>query len=170
MSNITYAHPSCFYCQGWASEAETEANRRPDAEAAQVGDDHHWARYYKDLTQAPTHGAARHESETEMNEHLHYITHTHDTGYGIKTRFTCTGDRTSPCHQYPPEGAEVETWGEADRALFVPHDECWMKSWMEDAGCAETCCPDGEPVRSGLITVTWNGDCLEWEYVEEATS
>lgn len=68
MSNITYAHPRCFYCQGWTREAETEANRHPDAEAAQVGDDHHWARYYKDPTQAPTHGGTPSESETEMTE------------------------------------------------------------------------------------------------------
>ncbi|MBS6030901.1 MAG: hypothetical protein KH989_09450 [Kocuria rhizophila] len=105
-----------------------------------------------------------------MNEHLHYITHTHDAGYGISTEFTCTGNRTSPCHQYPPEDAEMETWGEADRDVFVAHDDCWMKSWMEDAGCAETCCPEGEPVRSGPITVTWNGDCMEWEYAKGATA
>lgn len=45
MGEITFAHTDCFYCQGWAREAETEANRRPDVEAAQVGDDYHWARY-----------------------------------------------------------------------------------------------------------------------------
>lgn len=107
-----------------------------------------------------------------MTEHLHYVTHTHETCYGIRTRFTCTGGRTSPCHLYPPDHAEVETWGEADRGMFVPHDDCWMKSWMEDAGCAETCGPDGEPVRSGpiTITITWNGECLEWDYAKEATA
>lgn len=68
MSGITYAHTSCFYCQGWAREAETEANRRPDAEAAQVGDDHHWARYHNDPIQAPA------EGETEMTETKEWLT------------------------------------------------------------------------------------------------
>ena len=105
-----------------------------------------------------------------MTEHLHYISHTHDTGYGISTTFTCTGDRTSPCHQYPPSSVGMETWGEADRDLFVPHDECWLTPWMEDADCAELCCPDGEPVRSGPINATWGGDCVEWEYAKEVTA
>ena len=99
-------------------------------------------------------------------KHLHYITHTHDTGYGIDTKFTCAGDRTSPCHQYPPDDAEVETWGESARHMFVPHDECWMTAWMEDADCADMCSPDGDPVHSGPINVTWNGDCVEWKYAE----
>lgn len=112
-----------------------------------------------------------------MTEHLHYISHTHDTGYGISSTFTCTGDRTSPCHQYPPDDAKMETWGEDDRDVFVAgrdvfvaHDECWIKPWMEDADCAEECGPDGAPVRPGPINVTWNGDCVEWEYAKEATA
>lgn len=105
-----------------------------------------------------------------MTEHLHHITHTHDTGCGIKTRFTCTGDRTSPCHQYPPDDAEMETWGEDDRALFVPHDVCWLEQWMTEADCAILCGPDGEPVHSGPINVTWNGDCVSWEYADKVTA
>lgn len=85
-----------------------------------------------------------------MTNHLHYIEHTHQAGDGILTKFICKGDRTSECHQWPSG----------------PHDQCWMKYWMEDADCAETCCPDGEPVRSGPITVTFNGDCAEWEYAD----
>lgn len=110
------------------------------------------------------------ESETEMTEHLHYVTHTHDTGHGIRTEFTCTGDRTSPCHQYPPDDAEMETWGEDDRDVFVAHDECWLEQWMDGYYCAILCGPDGEPVRPGPITVTWNGDCVEWEYATGATA
>lgn len=121
-------------------------------------------------TRTPAHGWVPDESETEMTEHLHYITHTHDTGHGINTTFTCTGDRTSPCHQYPPTELGMETWSYEDKHLFVPHDECWVRFWMEDTDCAELCCPDGEPVRSGPITITWNGDCVEWEYAEEVTA
>lgn len=102
-----------------------------------------------------------------MTEHLHHITHTHDGWNGIRTQFTCTGDRTSPCHQYRHANAGAETWGESTRNLFVPHDECWMAAWMEDAECAEMCGPIGEHVRSGPINITWNGDCVEWEYIKE---
>lgn len=110
------------------------------------------------------------ESEAEMDERLHYITHTHDAGFGIDTKFTCTGDRTSPCHQYPPDELEMERWGEADKHLFVPHDVCWLEQWMTEADCAILCGPDGEPVRSGPINATWGGDCVEWEYADGGTS
>lgn len=105
-----------------------------------------------------------------MTEHLHHISHTHDAGYGVNTRFVCKGDRTSPCHQYPPVELEMEVWGDADEHLFVPHDECWTESWMEGSDCAVLCGPDGEPVRSGPINVTWGGDCVEWEYADKEES
>ena len=105
-----------------------------------------------------------------MTEHLHHITHTHHGGFGIRTVFTCTGDRTSPCHQYPPAELVMESWGDRDKHLFVPHDKCWLEFWMDDADCAELCCPDGEPVRSGPIRTTFNGDCVEWEYIGEGQS
>lgn len=98
-------------------------------------------------------------------KHLHYIEHTHDTGYGISTRFVCKGDRMSPCHQYPPAELQMERWGKADERLFVPHDECWIESWM-NVGCAVLCGPDREPVRSGPITVTFE-DCVVWEYADD---
>lgn len=105
-----------------------------------------------------------------MSDHLHYIEHRHEAGYGIKTIFTCKGDRTSPCHQYPPDDSYMETWSEGDRGTFVAHDDCWIESWMEDADCAALCGPDSEPVRSGPIHVTWGGNCVEWEYAEPAVT
>lgn len=102
-----------------------------------------------------------------MTEHLHYISHTHHAGYGINTTFTCTGDRTSPCHMYSGclcAAAQVPCDHEP-----VPHDECWMQGWM-DAGCSTECAPDSETVRSGPINVTWNGICVEWEYAKGATA
>lgn len=102
-----------------------------------------------------------------MSDHLHYIEHRHEAGYGIKTTFTCKGDRTSPCHQYPPADSYMETWGEDDRDTFVAHDECWVRFWMEDGDCAEKCGPGGEHVRSGPIIATFNGDCAEWEYADK---
>ena len=47
MSEITYAHLNCFYCESLSDEAEDEAIHTPDACAAQVGFDDHWARYEK---------------------------------------------------------------------------------------------------------------------------
>lgn len=105
-----------------------------------------------------------------MTKHLHHIAHNHDGPFGIHVEFTCTGDRTSPCHQYPPTELGMEAWGEADRDLFVPHDECWLESWMNFAGCSTTCGPDSGPVRSGPINATWGGDCVEWEYAEPAAT
>ena len=102
-----------------------------------------------------------------MSNHLHYIEHTHQTGHGILTKFTCKGDRTSPCHQYPD--CDCEHWdsdAEHEREHpSVPHDQCWVEPWMDE--CATLCAPDGEPVHSGPITVTFNGDCVEWEYAND---
>lgn len=106
-----------------------------------------------------------HESENDMTKHLHYITHTHDGWNGIKTQFTCTGDRTSPCHQSPD--CDCAFLMEECTHTPTPHDECWAEGWMTEADCAELCGPKGEPVRSCPINVTWNGDCVEWEYVKE---
>lgn len=102
-----------------------------------------------------------------MSETLHFIEHIHDTGYGIQIKFTCKGDRTSPCHQYPPAELEMERWGEADKHLFVPHDECWIQDWMTKCDCGEICGPDDEPVRGGPepITITFE-ECVQWEYAD----
>lgn len=102
-----------------------------------------------------------------MTEHLHYITHTHmhHAGDGISTTFTCTGNRTSPCHVYPTCLCAFDQVPCAhEKAL---HDDCWIQAWMDGYSCSTDCAPEGEPVRSGPINVTWNGDCVEWEYAGE---
>lgn len=103
-----------------------------------------------------------------MSDHLHFIEHRHVAGMGIVARFICKGDRTSPCHQYPADAhnGDEARWTEADRPTFVPHDQCWIEPWMNEADCAELCCPDGEPVRNGAITTTFE-DCIIWEYADE---
>lgn len=100
-----------------------------------------------------------------MSDHLHYIEHRHEAGYGIKTTVTCKGDRTSPCHTYPDcDCAFLMT-----ECTHAPtrHDECWAEGWMDEGDCAETCGPDGEHVRSGPINVTWDGNCVVWEYADK---
>lgn len=99
-----------------------------------------------------------------MTEHLHHITHTHEAGYGVYSEFICTGDRTSPCHVYPDCFCAFDQVTCAHEK--APHDECWIQGWMDER-CSSECGPDGEPVHSGPINVTWNGDCVEWEYVKE---
>lgn len=99
-------------------------------------------------------------------EHLHYIEHRHEAGYGIKTTFTCKGDRTSPCHQYPPRDLEIETWGDKDKHLFVSHDKCLWVDWAEGSECHILCGPDDDPVRGGPEPVqVWFEDCMFWEYM-----
>ena len=119
------------------------------------------------VTRTPAHGWVPDESEIEMSEHLHYITHTHGAGYGVYSEFTCTGDRTAPCHMYPDCLCAVDQVP-CDHEP-APHDECWRQGWM-DEGCATECGPDGAPVRSGPITITWNGDCVTWKYAEGTTA
>lgn len=97
-------------------------------------------------------------------DHLHYIEHRHEAGYGIKTVFICEGDRTSPCHQYPPAELEMEVWSDEDKHLFVSHDECLWETWA-NLECAKLCGPDNEPVRGGPVPVVVSFDeCMIWEY------
>lgn len=76
-----------------------------------------------------------------MSDHLHYIEHRHEAGYGIKTTFTCKGDPTSPCHQYPPAELAMERWSDADKHLFVSHEECTWEQWATHADCDTLCAP-----------------------------
>ena len=100
-----------------------------------------------------------------MSNHLPYIEHTHETGTGIITKFTCRGDRSSPCHMRPD--CDCAFLMEDCTHVFTQHNECWVEWWMTDADCAELCGPDGEHVRSGPISVTFDGDCVGWEYADE---
>lgn len=44
---ITYAHNNCYFCRGYAKQAEYDATINAQAAGAQVGDNLHWARYEK---------------------------------------------------------------------------------------------------------------------------
>lgn len=100
-----------------------------------------------------------------MSDHLHYIEHRHEAGYGIKTIVTCKGDRTSPCHQYPPAELEMEVWSDEDKHLFVSHDECLWETWA-NLECAQLCGPDNAPVRGGPEPIrVWFEECMTWEYI-----
>ena len=104
-----------------------------------------------------------------MTEHLHYIEHTHDAGYGISTRFVCKGDRTSSCHQYPPAELAMARWSDEDKHLYVSHDECLWET-RANLECAQLCGPDDEPVRGGPEPIrVWFEECMVWEYINDET-
>lgn len=107
-----------------------------------------------------------------MTKRLHRIHHKHVAGEGVESWITCDGDRNSACHVYPePDPLDPRRWGEgyteAECIEYgVPHDECVHITNAEAWGCAMLCGPDGESVRSGPITPSWDGDCMVWEYAD----
>lgn len=111
-----------------------------------------------------------------MTEHLHAVTIT-GTVDDPEIEFTCHGDRDSECHSYPD--CECEVWGNDHAHLFVPHDDCWMRSWFDRAAddpeeygpihpmpdqLAEEDCTVG---MSGPIRTHFNGEFIEWEFIEQ---
>lgn len=103
-----------------------------------------------------------------MSDHLHYIEHRHEASYGVKTTFTCKGDRNSPCHQYPD--CECDSYGEDHEHANVPHDECIWERWAAHADCETLCGPDDAPVRGGPEPVrVWFEECMVWEYINNET-
>lgn len=108
---------------------------------------------------------------TAMPEHLHAVTITGDDEHP-KIEFTCHGDRDSECRSYPD--CDCETWirGEHEHE-FVPHDTCWMKTFFDnpDDGGLEPmpeylADDDIHPGMSGPITTHFNGEWIEWEFID----
>lgn len=96
-----------------------------------------------------------------MTQAQHLIRLVHDDPGHISVEFTCTGDRSSPCHVFPDN---AETWsGEEAQQHGVPHETCWIQDWM-DAGCAKYCGPADGEVHSGPITIDFDGICVSWSY------
>ncbi len=95
--------------------------------------------------------------------------------------FTCSGDKTSPCHQYPACGCEVwalDIHGDAAAAGHedTPHARCWLAAWF-DSGCAvyqgddaDEGTDDGVPVidREGLIATGFEDEYLTWEWAVDS--
>ncbi|MFG1794244.1 hypothetical protein [Nocardia sp. NPDC049149] len=87
-------------------------------------------------------------------------------------QFTCHGDRTSECHSYPD--CQCETWIRGNHEHpFAPHDDCWMKSFFDNADSGGVAPPpecladDGvELGASGPIEAHFNGEYIEWEFIE----
>jgi len=101
----------------------------------------------------------------------HYVTFDADTD---SLTFTCRGDDTAKCHNYP--GCDCETWSDSHRHSTVLHAVCWMQDWF-DAGAASydgddniDCNDHGScpPVSgSGLVTTAFEDEYILWSWVDE---
>ena len=85
--------------------------------------------------------------------------------------FTCTGDSTAACHQYPD--CDCESWvpGEHEHPSSS-HDECHLAGWYKrPEETAEMFVEDGDVMpqnASGPIDIEWD-ECPLWWFEEQET-
>ena len=90
--------------------------------------------------------------------------------------FTCAGDETSKCHNYP--SCSCDYWSDDHPHPKEPHKDCWLVSWFENNGegasyvgpdAIEICMCGGEyhppASRTGFISINLQDECFEWEWV-----
>lgn len=82
--------------------------------------------------------------------------------------FTCTGDETAGCHNYPD--CECETWGPDHEHPFTPHATCWMAHWFNEGNVhyfGDNEDGNGSPTISfsGRIETEFDRDCILWSWV-----
>jgi len=99
---------------------------------------------------------------------LHYVVFKSQSG---ELTFTCRGDETSSCHQYP--NCECESWGDDHPHPNEPHQQCWAKNWFDNDGACyigDDEDGNGKPTRSGrgYVTFSFDGDSVEWEWVAKS--
>ena len=104
--------------------------------------------------------------------HLHYVTITDRDGFpGIA--FTCRGDETADCHQYPD--CRCESWDAFHEHPKVSHPECWLKMWFDSDGTDpmgysardETITDAGYRIgMSGPIKTYFCQDYVEWYFLD----
>ena len=124
-----------------------------------------------------------------MSTNLHTVTIHGDTvneddwtSYeNVRIEFTCSGDETSECHQYPDCGCE--TWDADHEAIrgpdhaAIPHERCWMQDWFDN----EAAEPNAEriempfvedlelkPGMSGPIRASFELDYIAWQFEDGA--
>lgn len=92
--------------------------------------------------------------------------------------FTCLGDETSKCHQYPD--CSCELWDDDHEHPKASHADCWLVSWFENDGqgtsyvgndtieicrsCCDGYCPPKS--RKGFIKTVFNEEWVEWEWMK----
>lgn len=98
-------------------------------------------------------------------EAQHTVTITADS----KIEFTCDGDSTSICHQYPD--CDCESWSEGHPHPMASHDRCWMQDWFDNGGTApmDDTLDDCKYTAgmSGPIKTYFCQDYIEWEFGNE---
>lgn len=94
--------------------------------------------------------------------------------------FTCAGDSTAECHNYPD--CDCEAWDDGHEDEYgegherKPHDECWMQDWFDN----DEHCYDGEDSddmgdygiprnfnRSGPIKASFEMEYISWDFTIE---
>ena len=107
---------------------------------------------------------------------LHSIAYVRDESEASCTlTFTCLGDESSKCHNYPSCGCDF--WSDDHEHPKEPHEDCWLVSWFENNGQGasytgedeiETCSCGGDycpsETRTGFITTSLQDEQLEWEW------
>lgn len=109
----------------------------------------------------------------ETGKQLHQVVFT-KTEDGHTLAFTCLGDKTSKCHQYPDCGCDF--WDDNHEHPKTAHDDCWLVSWFSGDSAsyvgedAITNCPCREQeycppaTRTGFIDAHLSDDWVEWEW------
>lgn len=109
---------------------------------------------------------------TDLKDSLHTVTIA-GTEDDPKIEFTCHGDRDAECHNYPD--CDCERWTRSGHEHeFVPHDDCWMKTFFDNADDGGVN-PQPEYLAEDDITVGMSGPIktyfdidgfIEWEFVD----
>jgi hypothetical protein len=102
---------------------------------------------------------------TDSPEPVHFIGHVHDRDT-IYAQYECRAGEDADCRNYP--NCECDGWSDCDHPK-VRQDECWTLAWMNES-CAEECFtgPARTPVHDGAVHISFNGDCIDWEYFAPA--
>jgi hypothetical protein len=108
------------------------------------------------------------------SDSLHHVTFDADTD---TLTFTCRGEDTAKCHNYP--GCECETWSDDHEHPAVPQVQCWMQDWFDAGGvsydgednvdCGDHgSCPPAS--RSDLVKTAFEDEYILWSWADEVTS
>ena len=108
-----------------------------------------------------------------MTTSLHHIVFSVDE-YAHSLTFTCQGDDTAKCHNYPSD-CGCETWSDDHPHPSTPHDRCWMQDWFDNHAASY----DGDDVvecndhggcpptsGSGLVTTAFEDEYILWSWTE----
>jgi hypothetical protein len=99
-------------------------------------------------------------------ESLHHVTF--DAVEDTLT-FTCHGDDTAKCHNYP--ACDCETWSDEHEHPAVPQVQCWMQDWFDSLAVSydgdQNISGFGPDVSgSGFVDTEFEDDYILWSWAE----